>query len=278
MTPIETGERQRPSGRRSPADVDSVLLCAGIGQRLRPLTDSIPKALVPVAGRPILDYHLTGWGAAGVKRAILVTGYRGDQVRAHVGDGSRYGLEVEYVTQAAPRGSGDALLASADRLHAPWVLVGYCDVFFGRTPSIWETVLADRRAKIVAAYVPDAGAYGRLIANGDRPWPRLQAIREKDRRPIPGLINGGAYLLPRRVVEILRTVPLSPRGEIELTDAVTAYVAEGGEIRVVPTAVWTDVGTPEQLATANRLAASPAEHDSHRGDLSPAGDAVNSGG
>ena len=255
MTPSLTSLEAAESAHSSLADVDAVLLCAGMGQRLRPLTDSIPKALVPVAARPIVDYHLEAWHEAGVRRALLVIGYRGDQVQQHVGDGSRYGLEVEYVTQRDPKGSGDALLSTRERLRACWVLVGYCDVFFGPDPSIWRTLLEDRTAKIVAARVPDAGAYGRLITKDDPPWPRLLAIHEKDRKPVPGLINAGAYLLPRKVVEILRTVPLSPRGEIELTDAVTSYASGGGDVRVVMTPVWTDVGTPEQLETANRLAA-----------------------
>lgn len=225
-----------------------------MGKRLRPLTDSIPKALVPVAGRPIVDYHLEAWRVAGVRRATLVTGYRGDQLREHVGGGESYGLRIEYVEQPEPRGSGDALLVVADRLRADWTLVGYCDVFFGRSPAIWSTLLSDRTAKIVGAEVPDASTYGRLISDEGHPWPHLVAIHEKDGNPSPGLINAGAYLLPRRVREILRSVPLSPRGEIELTDAVSGFVAEGGEMRIVPVATWTDVGTLAQLDVATRLA------------------------
>jgi UDP-N-acetylglucosamine diphosphorylase / glucose-1-phosphate thymidylyltransferase / UDP-N-acetylgalactosamine diphosphorylase / glucosamine-1-phosphate N-acetyltransferase / galactosamine-1-phosphate N-acetyltransferase len=253
------GRTTHPGSAGDPAleEVDGVLLCAGVGKRLQPLTETLPKALVPVAGRPIVDYHLEAWHAAGLRRAILVTGYRGDQVRGHVADGAGYGLEVEYVTQSERRGSGHALLTAADRIRTPSVLVGYCDVFFGRSPSVWATLLADRRAKIVGASVPSAGTYGRLVTDEDRPWPRLRAIHEKDGNPSPGLVNAGAYLLPRRVIEILRSVPLSPRGEIELTDGVTGYVAEGGEVRVVPTADWIDVGTPEHLEFATRLAGSP---------------------
>jgi UDP-N-acetylglucosamine diphosphorylase / glucose-1-phosphate thymidylyltransferase / UDP-N-acetylgalactosamine diphosphorylase / glucosamine-1-phosphate N-acetyltransferase / galactosamine-1-phosphate N-acetyltransferase len=265
MSLVAGGRRRGSPGAASVEGVDCVLLCAGIGKRLRPLTDSIPKALVPVAGRPIVDYHLEAWHAAGVRRAILVTGYRGDQVQDHVGNGERYGLDVEFVTQSEPRGSGHALLVAADRLEAPRLLVGYCDVFFGRSPSVWTTLLADDRPKIVGAYVPDAGAYGRLAGDGERPWPRLLAIHEKDRVPTPGLINAGAYLLPRRVVEIMRSIPLSPRGEIELTDGLTEYLTEGGEIRIVPTPEWVDIGTPEQLEIATRRAGSPPETDPAEG-------------
>ena len=257
MTPTDPRPRDPSTRVPSPGEVDGVLLCAGVGRRLQPLTHSIPKALVPVAGRPIVDYHLEAWREAGVRRALLVIGYRGDQVRRHVGDGAQYGLDVEYVTQSDPRGSGHALLVTADRIRSSAVLVGYCDVFFGRKPSVWATLLADQRAKIVGAVVPDAGAYGRLVSDGDVPWPRLLAIHEKDGNPSPGLVNAGAYLLPRRVVEILRTVPLSARGEVELTDGVTAYLAQGGEVRIVPTSEWVDVGTPEHLEYATRMAGPP---------------------
>lgn len=255
----------RPGPTSPDADVEAVLLCAGVGQRLRPLTDSIPKALVPVAGRPLVDYHLEAWREAGVRRAVLVTGYREDQIRARVGDGARYGLRVEYAVQSDPRGTGHAVLAAAEHLSSRWVLVGYCDVFFGRRPSVWRRLLSDREAKIVGASVPDASVYGRLESRDEGADPYLVAIHEKDGVRTPGLINAGAYLLPRRVVEILRDVPPSPRGEIELTDAVTRYVAEGGRVRVVPTSAWVDVGTPERLEEASRLAdGSSGSHDPPR--------------
>ena len=255
--PPDAGDPAEPTSANE--DVEAVLLCAGVGQRLRPLTDSIPKALVPVAGRPLVDYHLDAWRAAGVRHAVLVTGYREDQIRRRVGDGTRYGLRVEYAVQTDPRGTGHAVLAAADHLSAPWVLVGYCDVFFGRSPSVWTSLLSDREPKIVGASVPDASVYGRLECRGGDRGSYLIAIREKDGVRSPGLINAGAYLLPRRVVEILRHVPSSPRGEIELTDAVTRYVAEGGRVRVVPTPAWVDVGTPERLEEASRLADSSTE-------------------
>ena len=241
----------------SPSEVDGVLLCAGVGKRLRPLTDTIPKALVPVGDRPLLEHHLEAWRTAGVRHVVLVVGFRADAVRRYVRDRGDFGLELEYATQSEPRGSGHALLAAEGRLRSSSVLVGYCDVFFGRSPSIWTRLLANSRAKIVAASVPDTSSYGRLITDGAPPAVRLLAIREKDGIPSAGLVNAGAYLLPRRVVELLRSVPPSPRGEIELTDAVTAYVNEGGTVEVVPIPEWVDVGTPSHLALADRMARSP---------------------
>lgn len=241
----------------SPSEVDGVLLCAGLGQRLRPLTDPLPKALLPVADRPLLEHHLEAWRSAGVRRVILVVGYRAEQVRQYVRERGDFGLEVEYAAQTELRGTGHALLAGEGRVRSAFVLVGYSDVFFGRNPSVWTRLLASPRAKIVGASVPDASRYGRLITDGKPPAVHLLAIQEKDGIPSAGLVNAGAYLLPRRVLELLRSVPVSPRGEIELTDAVTAYVAEGGTVEVVPITEWVDVGTPSHLALADRMARSP---------------------
>ena len=99
------------------------------------------------------------------------------------------------------------------------------------------------------------------MTDGSAPWPRLRAIHEKDGDPSPGLVNAGAYLLPRRLIEVLRSVPPSPRGEVELTDAVTKWVVGGEEIRVVPTSQWIDVGTPAHLALATRMARTPSSPD-----------------
>ena len=256
MSSRPNDRRAETDGAFSPSEVDGVLLCAGVGQRLRPLTDTLPKALVPVAGRPLLEHHLEAWRSAGIRRVILVVGYRAEQVRQYVRERGGFGLEVEYATQTDLRGTGLALLAAENSLRASSVLVGYCDVFFGRSPSVWTRLLTSPRAKIVGASVPDASRYGRLITDGEPPGARLVAIHEKDGIPSAGLVNAGAYLLPRRVVDLLQSVPPSPRGEIELTDAVTAYVAEGGTVEVVPVTEWVDVGTPSHLALADRMARS----------------------
>jgi UDP-N-acetylglucosamine diphosphorylase / glucose-1-phosphate thymidylyltransferase / UDP-N-acetylgalactosamine diphosphorylase / glucosamine-1-phosphate N-acetyltransferase / galactosamine-1-phosphate N-acetyltransferase len=261
MSPGPRDRRDEAKGGFSPATVDGVLLSAGVGQRLRPLTETLPKALIPVAGRPLLEHHLEAWRSAGVRHVILVVGYREEQVRRFVRERSDFGLEIEYVTQTERRGSGHALLVSENRIRSSSILVGYCDVFFGRSPSVWKTLLANRRAKIVGASVPNASRYGRLITDGEPPNVRLVAIHEKDGIPLAGLVNAGAYLLPQRVVELLRSVPLSPRGEIELTDGVSAYVAEGGTVDVVPVTEWVDVGTPSHLEIANRMGRTPGLPD-----------------
>jgi NDP-sugar pyrophosphorylase family protein len=103
MSPRPRDHRDEAEEAVSPAQVDGVLLCAGVGQRRRPLTESIPKALIPVAGRPLLEYHLEAWRSAGVRHVVLVVGYREEQVRQYVKERSDFGLEVEYVTQPEQR-------------------------------------------------------------------------------------------------------------------------------------------------------------------------------
>ncbi len=254
MNPADRGKLPEGGATGPISDVEGVLLCAGVGKRLGALTADRPKALVPVAGRPVLNYHLTAWQEVGIRRAVLVTGHLREQVEEYVGDGARFGLEVDYAFQPERRGTGDALRAARGSVRTPWLLVGYADVFFGEGVSLWRRLVADRRPKIVGARVPNAGSYGRLLVDHEGSGGHLLGIQEKDRLPTPGLVNAGAYLLPHRVLELTESIAPSPRGEFELTDAVTAWIAEGGEVEVVPTPSWVDIGTPEHLETASRMA------------------------
>ena len=95
---------------RAKSQIDIIIFCAGRGKRLQPLTDSLPKALVPVLGVPLLDHHLSDLSSVGVRRVICVTGYKGSQIHDHVRSGHAFGLSVEFAHQVDLRGTGDALV------------------------------------------------------------------------------------------------------------------------------------------------------------------------
>jgi UDP-N-acetylglucosamine diphosphorylase / glucose-1-phosphate thymidylyltransferase / UDP-N-acetylgalactosamine diphosphorylase / glucosamine-1-phosphate N-acetyltransferase / galactosamine-1-phosphate N-acetyltransferase len=252
--PTETEPRD-PAAKRERAP-DAVLLAAGRGVRLRPLTDSLPKVLVPICGRPLLDFHLQALSRAGIERVVLIVGYRGDEVRTFVGDGSRFGLEAHFVEQSPPRGTGDALRVAREEVRTDQVLICYGDVFLLDELEVLRRLLSDREPKIVAASVPDGGGLGRLLTAERAGRTVLVGLREKDGQRTPGLVNAGVYLLPRRIFNLVDRVPLSPRGEIELTDAVLAYALQVGAVRVVPAGGWFDIGDLKSLANAEALVTS----------------------
>lgn len=258
------------SGRFDPAGVTAVLLAAGRGERLRPLTDTIPKALVTVHGEPLVDYHLRLLRDAGIQDVVLVIGYHGDEVRARVGRGDRFGLRVRYVEQDPPRGTGDAVLHALGSVRSDPFLVAYSDVYWGPEPTIYPELLADPYPKLAAGQVADASPFGRVEALREGPGLWLIRLREKDGSRTAGLVNAGAYLLPHRVGELLAQLPLSIRGEVELTDALTRYVAEGGRIRVYLAQQWSDLGTLERLTEANRpLPGTPDESGADTAEVPP---------
>ncbi len=242
--------------RVSAAQTEAVILCAGLGKRLRPLTLHVPKALVPVGGRPLLDLHLEALAREGVSRTILVVGHLADKVREHVGDGRRFGLSVEYVTQELLGGTGDALRVVERHIRSERMVVIYPDAYFGPDPDLVPRLFEKEGAKIAAAEVPDAGSYGRLKVEERDGGLYLLDIQEKDGRATPGLINAGAYLLPRGIFRMLERVGISLRGELELTDAVVRLARELEPVRVVKVPLWVDIGTPEQLVAAQTLGSS----------------------
>jgi NDP-sugar pyrophosphorylase family protein len=234
-----------------PATTTAVVLAAGRGERLRPFTDRLPKALIDVRGVPLLDYHLNLLRDAGIRHVVVVVGYLGDSIRDHVGGGEAVGLRVEYVEQGIPRGTGHAVSAALSRVASDPFIVAYSDVYWGLGSAIYRELLADNGPKIVAARVGDGGGYGRLeLAT----WPgrvELRGIREKDGQATPALVNGGLYLLPRALGERLLTLHPSVRGEIELTDAVAELAHWGYAIQVLIAGTWFDVGTPARWSEAN---------------------------
>ncbi len=253
MTVPSGPSRFEGESRRAPPAVDALVLAAGRGVRLGALTQSVPKVLLTVRGRPLLDYHLEALRKAGVRRVGLVVHHLAEQVERHVRTGEGFGLEVTSVRQAEPRGTGDAVRSASSWIRSDPFLVCYADVFVPTEPELLRDFLTDPTPKIAAARVADGGNFGRLRTRPDAEGLSLVDIEEKDGRPGPALVNAGLYLLPRSVLDHVGRLAPSERGEYELTDAVRSFVASGGTVRVVPIDDWIDAGTVESLARANEL-------------------------
>lgn len=236
-----------------PDSVDVVVLCAGLGTRLKPLTDSVPKALVPIAGRPLLAYHLKAMKQAGIRRVVCVVGYLGDRIREYVGDGTSFGLKVQYASQPVPNGTGGAVLAARDYVRSNPFAVLYADVFFQPMGATWASVLGDDSGAMLCAEVRDTSQFGRVITGDSARGGVVKRVVEKDGRNVPGLMNAGLLLLPKKAMGYLEMAKPSPRGEIELP-AIVEPMNRGGEaMRVVSVNRWTDIGTLSALEFAQTL-------------------------
>jgi glucose-1-phosphate thymidylyltransferase len=238
--------------RRPEVDVKGLILSGGQGTRLRPITHTSAKQLVPIANKPILFYGIEAVVAAGITDIGIITGETGTEVRAAVGDGSRFGATVTYIPQEAPLGLAHAVLTARTYLgDDPFVM------YLGDNlirDGITEFVDGFRRmqpdAEILLARVPEPQRFGVAELEDGR------VVRLVEKPPVPksDLALVGVYLFSSRVFDAIGRITYSARGELEITDAIQRLIDDGA--RVVPhviTGWWKDTGRLEDMLEANRI-------------------------
>lgn len=234
----------------------AVILAAGKGTRLGDLTKDTPKPMIHVAGRPVVEHVMRRIQRAGVDDFVLVTKYLSEKVREYFGDGSRFGMRVEYVEQGEKYGTGAALACAREVASDGPVLMTFSDVVM--SACNYDGALAlymDRRGGgvITVNEVPDPcrGADVQLSENDT-----VARIVEK---PAPGskseyLNSSGLFVFDPVVFDYLDKLPPSPRGEYEMPDAMNMMAEDG--IAIYPyylEGFWKDVGTVEDLAIATGM-------------------------
>jgi bifunctional UDP-N-acetylglucosamine pyrophosphorylase/glucosamine-1-phosphate N-acetyltransferase len=226
--------------------MDAIILAAGKGTRLRPHTETTPKPLLPVQGRPILDWIIGALPP--VDRLVVVVNYLADQIedylrrQTHVRDWAT-------VRQAEPRGTGDALMSCKGAVRSDRVMVLNGDDLMGRADL---AKLAAVPQGILARPVEYPKEYGIIFRHPDG---SLKELVEKPDIPGPQLANIGAYLFPRAAFDL--TLPLSPRGEYEITDAVSQLAARG-RFEVIEAGYWLPIGNVPQWEAAQAADVGPA--------------------
>ena len=221
--------------------MDAIILAAGLGTRLRPHTLKTPKPLLPVQGRPILDWTLGALPRV-VDRVVVVVHYLADQVEAYL-RGQKHFARWATVFQDEPRGTGDALRRCRGQVQSERLLVLNGDDLYGAADL---AALAARPAGVLCHVVAEPQKFGIAFV---RPDGTLEKLVEKPKLEGPRLANTGVYLFPRSVFDI--EIGLSPRGEYEITDYVSALAA-GQPVHVVEAKVWLPIGTEEAWRQAQR--------------------------
>ena len=229
-----------------------LVLAGGSGTRLRPITFSAAKQLVPVANTPILFYGLRQLADAGIRDVAVVIGDTGDEIRAAVGDGADFGLRVTYLRQPAPLGIAHALLLAAGYLDGDDVLLFLGDnLVEGGLAGLLEDFRSHRPdAQVLLKRVADPSRFGVAEVEG----PRVVRLEEKPADPSSDLALVGAYVLgPVVTAAAARCVP-SARGELEITDALQLVIDGGGTVAArLLEGWWLDTGKKDDLLEANRL-------------------------
>ncbi|MDL5363593.1 bifunctional sugar-1-phosphate nucleotidylyltransferase/acetyltransferase [Halalkalicoccus sp. NIPERK01] len=222
--------------------MQTVILAAGQGTRLRPLSESVPKPMLPVAGRPIAAHVADAAVAGGADELIFVTGYMADVVESYFGETYR-GAPVSYATQEEQLGTAHAVRAAREHLSEEFAVLNGDNLY--DPESIAE--LFSNGPAIGVFEVAEPSNYGVLSTAGGR----VTDIVEKPAEPPTNLANAGVYLFPAEAREFL-DVPMSERGEHELTD-VLARVIEDHDVTPVALDRWMDVGRAWELLEANEL-------------------------
>ena len=228
------------------------MLSGGEGSRLRPITHTNAKQLIPVANTPILFHVLRAIAEAGISDVGIVVGATGDEVRAAVGDGSAFGLEVTYIPQEAPLGLAHAVLAAREFVAGQPFLMYLGDnvLLEGVSRFVEEFERARPDAQIFLARVPEPERFGVAVLDGDR----VVRLVEKPKEHISDLALVGVYLFDDAILEAASAISPSWRGELEITDAIQHLIDHGRTVRAeMVDGWWKDTGKPEDLLEANRM-------------------------
>ena len=234
-------------------DLKGLILSGGAGTRLRPITHTSAKQLVPVANKPVLFYGIEALVDAGVTEiGIVIAPETGDEIRAAAGDGSDFGASITYIVQDSPAGLAHAVLTAEEFLGAsPFVMyLGDNLLAEGITQLVSTFRESEPDALILLTRVDDPSSYGVAELEGDR----VVRLVEKPKDPPSDLALVGVYLFGPSIFEAARALEPSWRGELEITEAIDSLIESGQRVESqVVSGWWKDTGQLADMLEANRL-------------------------
>jgi UDP-N-acetylglucosamine diphosphorylase/glucosamine-1-phosphate N-acetyltransferase len=240
--------------RHSNGTLKAVVLAAGKGVRLWPLTENRSKHMIPVAGKPIVEHVISAIRSAGIRSIVLVTRYRSELVKKHIGNGSKLGVTVDYVDQPDISGTASAISMAQGQVGSNDFLVAYGDLVV--TPRAIKRVVdmyrkKGRKPTIGLIPVSRPESYGMAKVSGDL---LTEIIEKPSQSQSPSnLANTGIYVLNPTIFDHLQTTLRSGRGEFEITDTISSLAKTGTPVawaRIDPSD-WQDIGKPWDLLAAN---------------------------
>ena len=232
----------------------AVVLAAGRGTRMRELTAEVPKPMIELRGKPVLQHIIEGLRDAGISELLVVVGYRADAVRNFFGDGSGDNVAIQYATQTVQDGTGRVVDLSRDFVGDRPFVLSYGDILVDPVNYNRVADLPDNVEAIITVIRGEDVSKGGAVFLNERM--ELLDLREKSQRdePTSPWYNAGLYAFRPSIFEFTAKLQPSPRGEYELTDAIRDLAQSGKKVQAVELiGEWADVRDPEILAKLNQV-------------------------
>jgi len=232
----------------------AVILAAGLGTRMRPLTFTKPKFLLPIAGKPALDHVLLLLKNVGVSEIGMIVGYGKEQIMERYGDGSKLGIKLEYLHQRELLGTANAVSLAEDFISGENFLVMNGDTLVDQESlnlllKHYEEMKSDAAfgGIVTTIEVEKPEQFGIVFLDGDK----VTEIVEKPKKVKNKLANAGVYIFSPKIFDAIKKTKKSKRGEYELTTSIQILINKGKKICAFPLKLWADIGMPWDLLVAN---------------------------
>ena len=222
--------------------MDAVILAAGKGTRLFPLTSDRPKSMLPIAGKYLIDYQVYALISAGVKRITIVVGWGKDKLVKHV-EKQNFGAKIRFITQEEQLGTAHAIACAEHVVDGDFLCVNG-DILFSSEDA--KKIAGGKEYAMGVCTVPDVSKYGEVLLKDNN----VAGIVEKPERFGTGTINAGIYRMKRDVFDLIRDIKPSQRGEYEITDVLNR-LAQTSALNAVKLSFWMEIGYPWDILKAN---------------------------
>lgn len=238
----------------------SIILCAGKGTRLRPLTYTSAKHLIPIANKPVLFYAIEAIMECGIKDIGIIVGETRDAIRSELKDGSKWGANISYIEQKEALGLAHAVSVARDFLGEEKFLMYLGDNLLKNGVENYadKFIQGNYNAFVLLTEVDNPNQFGVAEVEGGR----VVRVVEKPKEPVSNLALIGVYFFDKNVHQAIKNIKPSARGELEITDAIQWMIDQGYKVRAeVIKGWWKDTGKPDDILEANRLILEDIEKD-----------------
>lgn len=239
----------------------AVILAAGEGQRMRPLTANRPKVMLPIAGKPILEHLLIEIKESGISEFVFVVGYCDKQVRSYFGKGTRWGVKIEYSEQRRQLGTADAIRMAAGAVEGNFIVVNG-DIIVSRADI--KRMMKNTASTMGVIEVKDPRGLGIVELADDK----VVGIWEKVKNPPTMMANAGIYFFTPEIFDAIAGTEKSPRGEYEITDSLKILMGTKHGLRFTQIKSWVDLSYPWDILRANE-AMMPSLKGENLGEIEP---------